>query len=274
MDSLRDILRRLTRGEGETPLKPASFQLSDVEREERCPHGRLVRLYRTLPSDPWQTENRCPDCWRERVKRRLYAASGIAEHYWPGGEEEATFEAFDLSINPAMEHPLLVAREYCEDGAPPWLVLIGGTGNGKTHLAKAIAMTFLERMAKVRFWAVPEFLDQLRATFAPESDRDFQEEMAQLAYLPDLVVMDDYGTQSPTPWANERMYTVLNMRYEKRKRTVITCNSPRSLLVEPRIKSRLYDSRVCQVVHCQGQDVRPKLRDRRMCEQSTHSPSS
>lgn len=230
-------------------------------REGKCPHDQPVLWHRSATIQPWQEENPCRDCKREARKARLYGASGIPDIYWPGGAEPATFDTFDLALNPEMDRPHQVARRYCGDGALPWLVLVGGTGNGKTHLAKAIAGTFLEKLARVRFWVVPAFLDQLRSTFAPESPRDFDQEMSDLAYLPDLVVMDDYGSQSSTPWANERLYLVLNMRYERRLRTVLTCNRAAALRQDDRIRSRLYDSRLCQVVHCTGEDVRPKLRD-------------
>ncbi|MDP2948479.1 MAG: ATP-binding protein [Chloroflexota bacterium] len=262
MESLGSILRRIV---GRTSTSEGSrtpgFDLQEYERERTCPHGQKVRLHRSTQSWPWEEENPCRECRRERVKGRLYDASGVPDLYWPGGKTPATFERFDLALNPQMERPLRLAQEYCEDEAPPWLVLVGSPGNGKTHLAKAIAITFLERLARVRLWVVPEFLDRLKATFAPDSERDFEQEMADLAYLPNLVVMDDYGSQSQTPWANERLYLVLNMRYERRLRTVITCNEPRALARDGRIRSRLYDGRLCQLVHCKGIDVRPKLRE-------------
>lgn len=237
--------------------------IRQYERQETCPHGQTVMLHRSTTSRPWEEDNPCPECRDERRKARLYVASGIPDIYWPGGAEPATFATFDLSLNPEMQRPYEVAREYYREDALPWLVLVGPAGNGKTHLSKAIAITFMERLAPVRFWVVPAFLDRLRATFAPDSPRDFDQEMAALAYLPDLVVMDDYGAQSPTPWANERLYLVLNMRYDRRLRTVITCNKPAALERDERVRSRLYDTRVCQVVHCKGEDVRPKLRERR-----------
>jgi DNA replication protein DnaC len=258
-DILRGIALRSSTGEG----SPTPRSLSNYEREELCPHGQRVRLYRYARSQPWQAENLCPECRRERIKARLYRASGISDTFWPGGEKEATFESFDLSLNPKMEGPLQKALRYCEGDAPPWLVLLGPKGNGKTHLSKAIAFTFLERLARVQFWVVPAFLDQLRSTFAPDSRRDFSEEMRRLAYEPELVVMDDYGAESATSWANERLYLVLNTRYEENLRTVITCNDSARLRSDGRIASRLSDTSVCQVVHCRGEDVRPKLRARR-----------
>ncbi|MDP2948892.1 MAG: hypothetical protein Q8P22_05075, partial [Chloroflexota bacterium] len=180
MESLASILRRIAaRSSSGDSLTPASTEsreerealLRQYVREEMCPHGGTVRLSRASPTQPWEKENPCRECSRERVKARLYRASGLPELYWPGREAPATFETFDLALNPEMERPLRLAQEYCGDGAPPWLVLVGGTGNGKTHLSKAIAITFLERLARVRLWVVPEFLDRLKATFAPDSER-------------------------------------------------------------------------------------------------------
>ncbi len=51
-----------------------------------------------------------------------------------------------------------------------WLVLRGGTGCGKTHLAAAIAHRLLERGVPAFFINVPDLLDELRATFHPEAE--------------------------------------------------------------------------------------------------------
>ena len=55
-----------------------------------------------------------------------------------------------------------------------WLLLQGGNGCGKTHLAAAIANRALNRGRRVFFAAVPELLDHLRSTFSParEIQRD------------------------------------------------------------------------------------------------------
>jgi DNA replication protein DnaC len=59
-------------------------------------------------------------------------------------------------------------------------------------------------------------------------------------------VLDDLGTQSATPWAREKLYQILNYRYETRLPTVITTSASLDEL-DPRIRSRIMDERVCFV---------------------------
>ena len=49
-------------------------------------------------------------------------------------------------------------------------MLLGGYGCGKTHLAAAIANFRLALGHPVLFVVVPDLLDHLRATYAPNSD--------------------------------------------------------------------------------------------------------
>ncbi|MEW5718965.1 MAG: ATP-binding protein, partial [Chloroflexota bacterium] len=60
------------------------------------------------------------------------------------------------------------ARAFANDPCG-WLLLKGGYGGGKTHLAAAIANERLARSEPVLFVVVPDLLDHLRATFAPTS---------------------------------------------------------------------------------------------------------
>ena len=80
-----------------------------------------------------------------------------------------TFESFD-STQRGAETAFRISREYARttDG---WLVLHGGVGVGKTHLAAAVANAYASRniQATVYFRVVPDLLDQLRATFDPET---------------------------------------------------------------------------------------------------------
>ena len=92
---------------------------------------------------------------------------------------------------------------------------------------------------------VPDLLDHLRATFSPTSSASYDSVFAQVRTAR-LLVLDDLGTQSATPWAREKLYQVLNYRYETRLPTVITTSSTLDE-IDPRIRSRMLDERVCHV---------------------------
>jgi DNA replication protein DnaC len=137
------------------------------------------------------------------------------------------------------------ARDFAEH-PHGWLLLTGPYGSGKTHLAAAIGnyqagMGFPPLMV-----GVPDLLDHLRATFSPNSavslDRRFEEVRTSR-----LLILDDLGTQSATPWAREKLYQLFNYRYNAELPTVITTSSTPEEL-DPRLYSRMQDHRICHVV--------------------------
>src|SRR5262249_37603003 len=55
-----------------------------------------------------------------------------------------------------------------------------------------------------------------------------------------LLILDDLGSQSSTPWAQEKLFQLLNYRYNAQLPTVITSNV-RLPEQDPRIRSRMAD---------------------------------
>ncbi len=137
-----------------------------------------------------------------------------------------------------------------------WLALVGGYGCGKTHLAAAIANARIAAGQRVLFISVPDLLDALRASFRPDEEPAVAEANPfEAARTIPLLVLDDMGVESPTPWAMEKLYQILNARYNARLATVITTN--RSLEdLEMRLRSRLFDPDVCQVLPITAPDYR------------------
>ncbi len=135
-----------------------------------------------------------------------------------------------------------------------WLVLRGGTGCGKTHLAAAIAHRLLERGVAARFINVPDLLDELRTTFDPEAEISYEERFWQLREAP-VLILDDLGAQQSTPWAQEKLFQLLDWRYNARLPTVITTNLSLEAF-EPRLRSRLQDPRLVEVVVILAPDFR------------------
>ena len=145
------------------------------------------------------------------------------------------------------------AREFAEN-PQGWLVLLGGYGGGKSHLAAAIANYCLERGHPTLFVVVPDLLDHLRATYNPRSTVTYDQRFEAILTAP-LLVLDDLGTQQTTPWAQEKLYQLFNYRYNARLPTVITSNRVLEE-IDPRLQSRMADPELCQIYRIVTPDFR------------------
>lgn len=134
------------------------------------------------------------------------------------------------------------------------MVLKGGYGCGKTHLAAAIGNRQLAEGRPVLFINTPDLLDHLRATFSPESTVSYDERFDQVRNSP-LLILDDLGTQSNSEWAQEKLYQILNHRYNSRLPTIITTNLELEA-IEIRMRSRIVDPSLTQIVHITAPDFR------------------
>ena len=175
-------------------------------------------------------------------------------------QKEMTFETFDLkrhnltleqSENLRKAYDL--AREFAEspDG---WRVFQGVNGCGKTHLAAAIVNFRYQNKKPALFVVVPDFLDHLRSTFSPESRTSYDQLFESVKSAP-LLVLDDFGQQSTTPWAQEKLYQVINYRYNAKLPTVITTTLRADELDSP-LLSRFLHPKVSMIFHIDVPDYR------------------
>ncbi len=147
--------------------------------------------------------------------------------------------------DPVLQTALEVARRYAE--APQgWLVIEGPAGSGKTRLAAAIATRCIARGLPALFLPVPDLLDHLRGTYAPQSDIAYDELFDQIRNVP-LLILDDLGTESATPWAREKLTQLLGHRYNAGAPTVVTTDVPLERLDE-RVRARLTDPALSRLV--------------------------
>lgn len=154
-------------------------------------------------------------------------------------------QSADQLIQDRARYALVIARAFAESPRG-WLVLTGASGCGKTHLAAAVANQSMANGQPVFFITVPDLLDHLRLTFHPQSDISYDELFEHIRNVP-VLVLDDLGAQSSTPWAQEKLLQILNHRYVARLATVITTSTPLKEM-ERHLQTRLTDpaiSRVC-----------------------------
>lgn len=213
------------------------------------------------------TTNLDPAVFDARIQTRLTDIALSQVHYLESGTESGlggldsldlpllrgmTFKTFDSRLLAGdsdelkeVQNAYRQAMKFAEE-PKDWLVIAGATGRGKTRLAAAAGNYCREAGRQAMFVVVPDLLDRLRAAYNPANPRAFDEMFDQVRNVP-LLILDDLGSQSGTAWADEKLFQLLNHRYNACLPTVITTNlTVRDL--DGRLASRLTDPQVSTIL--------------------------
>lgn len=140
----------------------------------------------------------------------------------------------------------------CSDG----ILMTGGTGLGKTHLALAIANEVTKKGMGVVYISAPEMVSALEEyQFGREGVR--RDITPSLLTECDLLIIDDLGTEFATNFSRSSVYSVFNSRISRGKPTIISTNL--SLKELEQAYSDRFVSRVtgyCRRLHFEGNDIR------------------
>jgi len=177
-----------------------------------------------------------------------------------------TFEKF--RVNERNKAVYEAVKEYAENFAEhkergEGLYLSGGFGTGKTHLAAAVCHEVIRQGYQPIFGTMITLLERIKATYSgvEETERQIIDRYINC----DLLIVDDLGKERPTSWALEKLYEIINARYEDCRPVVITSNYDIKRLEERlavgdnaetagAIASRLYE--ICRGVPLTWGDVR------------------
>lgn len=152
---------------------------------------------------------------------------------------------------------LLAAHDWARDlienfsdmsKIPQGMYLTGSPGTGKTLLACVIINELIFRYGtECRYAKInKDFLNALKDTYQKESDfygkeKNIEDQFADV----DVLVIDDFGVQKDTEWANAKLYDLIDSRYERQKLTLLTSNQP-LLDWKDKAEGRVY-SRLCEM---------------------------
>lgn len=227
---------------------------------EPCPIcGGLGMIKYDVPMDDprWGKMHRCPNMENARDDERTERLRRLGNMGAFVNKTFDTFEVTRMGYSPLEQQSLGTALELARKYAQTmegWLLLEGGYGTGKTHLAAAIGNYRLERGNAVIFITTPDLLDHLRAAYSPTSDMTYDDFFERVRNAP-LLILDDLGVENPSPWAQEKLFQLFNHRYVQRIPTVITTNQSLERL-DPRIRSRLGDAQVLMHATIRAPDYR------------------
>src|SRR6185369_8916948 len=101
-------------------------------------------------------------------------------------------------------------------------------------------------------------LDMLRFSYDSE-DTTFEERFNEIRTA-SLLILDDFGTQNATNWAQEKLFQILNYRYINKLPLVITTNLSLDE-IDARIRSRLADPELVTDVRINAPDYRRPMDD-------------
>jgi len=249
VEHIKDILKSL-------PQRGTERALSDeLERGQYacaiCRDAHFVHPLREDGSVDYSMVVPCR-CVREQLQReRMERLLQYCE--LPSGTGHMTFESFrrDPHLQEAYDLALQVAEG---NNSIACLTLSAGVDRGKTHLAISICRRWLERGQAARYAYVPLLLEELRRGFREEGDSSYEARFDRFLNIP-LLVMDDLGAESRTPWVQEKLDTIVDYRIMQGLPLVVTTNMPANELPF-RIESRLKRSHGARVVTIDSPEFR------------------
>ena len=240
--------------------------LSEAEEsEDRCPvcdgQGWVARRVPLGHPDfgelfPCRCREQVAD--HERMQR-LQRYSGLTK----GMLDSMTFETFKVRRHD-IDFEGQVSLEKAYDAATnfathpkDWLHIAGEHGSGKTHLAVAVVERCIRKGYPALFTFVPDLLDHLRAAFSPNSPVQYDRLFEQVKSTP-LLILDDLGAETSTPWAKEKLYQLVVHRHNARQPTMITTYLTMDEIKanHARLASRLRDTRLVNWVPIKAPDYR------------------
>ena len=254
MENLGDILKRLqdSRSTNGDAGQSENGLIQSEEPEDACPicEGRRWLAIEVAVGHP--DFGKAEPCQCQADSAANERAARLRRYSNLGPLSRMTFDSLDpdgRAEDPESRRIFRAARQAAQvyaEAPSGWLTLTGPNGSGKTHLAAAIANRCIERGSPVFFIHVPDLLDDLRSTYAPASELSYSELFDQVNEAP-LLVLDGLGSQSPTPWAQEKLQQIFNRRANAELPTVVTTASDVGDL-DPYIASRITNPHLGQTV--------------------------
>jgi DNA replication protein DnaC len=174
------------------------------------------------------------------------------ERFCPGGI------GISVEASQSLRNAFRAAKNYAES-PEGWFVLLGRTGCGKTHLAAAIGHHLESKGITVEFCVVPDLLELLRSSFREDAAVGQFDQIFEAARTTPCLILDDLGVHSATPWAQEKLFQILNYRYNAKLPTVITVGCALDDLPDSWV-SRMYDTKVSMIFEIEAPDYRGRPR--------------
>ena len=200
---------------------------------------------------------------RKKNMERLYTHSGMSSRL-----RNYNFENYKVCNENKTAY--FKAKKYVADllagKKSNSLFITGNIGTGKTHLAASIANELIKNGQPVIFGTLINLLTEVKDSYS--IDGEYESKIINKYSKIGLLIIDDLGKERPNEWTLEKLFTIINNRYENNLPVIITTNYNREKLRErlacnknyeiaDSIISRLYE--MCKGINITGKDKRKEL---------------
>lgn len=180
----------------------------------------------------------CPQCIQDRKLANDLGRAAIPPRY-----QRHSLETYIVE-NAGQREALDVCRTYVANvrrtlDSGENLVLIGGVGTGKTHLACGVAREFINAGHTALYVRTAELISMVRETWRPDSKKTERKVMRELADY-DLLIIDEVGVQAGSENEQQILFNVINGRNEQ-MRPVILLSNLNAAKIKETLGERSYD---------------------------------
>lgn len=239
---------------------------------ERCPEcGKNIKYsYITAMGKEFQIECSCITEKKKR-QRKQTIANGYkvirAKMRELSGLKTRQQQYFIYKITPrdgqeaAFKAAIDFIHRFSENIHTTGLMFFGGVGIGKTLLSSAIANAVIdaypisendaEQAGKsmeadkistpVCFASAVELLARLRASLNASSKEESAQAIMNRLKRASLLILDDIGAHVPSAWANERIFEIIDHRYNENLPVILSTNSTPEELKKDILDARIVD---------------------------------
>ena len=208
-------------------LKDKSLALQNERRELLMKNGFTsdfleVKYTCRKCKDTGYIDGKICDCLLNVIKQEAYKELNAASPLSLSSFEDFSLENYNEETYPRMRFVF----EYCESYANSFslssksLVMLGGTGLGKTHLSLAIASKAIEKGFGVVYGTIQSFARK----FENERFKDMEESTFSTLLDCDLLILDDLGTEISSSYVTASIYEIIDTRLMKNLPTIISTN--------------------------------------------------
>lgn len=205
---------------------------------------------------------------RQHRLNRIIKQSMLGDRY-----KDVSFETTETGFNPVFDNTLTRCKRYCEISAEALqkgygMYIYGNSGSGKTHLTACMANMLMGQYREVLFTNFFEISAAIRNSFKGKSTETEQNILNMIANV-DFLFLDDLGTErvkkdNEDMWLQEKIFEVINKRYNNKKPTIFTSNYSLQELVEDRGLMQKTVDRIIElstaIIKLEGESYRFKIR--------------